>query len=204
MRAEMLEQVDDALAMLGAHRDRLAEAQRPGLHDPGLAGAALGLVGGEDDRGGLAPQPAADLLVERGEAGAGVDQEERGVGLAHRGDGLGAHPAGKGVGVLVLVAGGVDDPEIQAEQARLAFAAVAGDSGPVVDERELAADQPVEQGRLADIGPADDRDGGKLRHGAAVPLRSGGQRRRPSTSLRRSPSPRIAGGNPPGICGTFA
>ena len=162
----MLEQVDHALAMLGAHRDRLAEAQRPGLDDAGLAGAALGLVGGEDDRRGLAAQPAGDLLVERGQAGAGVDQEQGGVGLADRGDGLRPHPAGQGLGILVLVAGGVDDPEFEAEQGRLALAPVAGHAGPVVDQRQLPADQPVEQGRLADIGPADDRDGGQLGHGA--------------------------------------
>ena len=182
MRPQMLEQVDDAVAMLGAHRDRLAEAERPGLEDSGLAGAAFGLVGGENDRGGLAAQPAADLLVERGEAGARVDQEQCRVRLAHRGDGLGAHPARQGLGILVLVAGGVDDPEVEPEQARLAFAAVARDSGPVVDQRKLAAHQPVEQGRLADIGPADDRDGGKLGHGGAGcgAYASGGQ---PSRTL---------------------
>ena len=38
----------------------------------------------------------------------------------------------------------------------------------IADERELAPHQPVEQGRLADIGPADDRDGWELRHGAAA------------------------------------
>src|ERR1700728_3650601 len=34
--------------------------------------------------------------------------------------------------------------------------AVAGDAGFVVHERELLTDQPVEQRRFADIGPADD------------------------------------------------
>ncbi len=38
MRPQMLEQVDHALAMLGAHRDRLAETERPGFEDAGLAG----------------------------------------------------------------------------------------------------------------------------------------------------------------------
>ena len=54
MGPEMLEQVDHALAMLGAHRDRLAEAERPGLEDAGSRRPALGLVGGEDDRRRLA------------------------------------------------------------------------------------------------------------------------------------------------------
>src|SRR5687767_10263356 len=53
---DMLEQVDDALAMLGAHRDRLAEAERPSLDDAGFARFAFRLVGGEHDRRGLAAQ----------------------------------------------------------------------------------------------------------------------------------------------------
>ena len=105
-------------------------------------------------------QPAADLLVERGHAGAGVDQEQGDVGVAHRGAGLRAHPPGQGLRVLVLIAGGVDHPEFEPEQARLALAPVAGHARPVVDERQLLADQPVEQGGLADVGPADDGDGG--------------------------------------------
>ena len=68
---------------------------------------------------------------------------------------------GRVCGILVLVAGGVDHPEVEPEQARLALAPVAGHARPVVDQRQLLADQPVEQGRLADIGPADDRDGGQ-------------------------------------------
>ena len=42
--------------------------------------------------------------------------------------------------------------------AALALAAIAGDAGQVVDQRQLPPDQPVEQRRLADIGPADDGD----------------------------------------------
>ena len=38
------------------------------------------------------------------------------------------------------------------------LAAVAGDARGIVDERDLAADQPVEKRRLADIGPADNGD----------------------------------------------
>ena len=90
-----------------------------------------------------------------------VDQEQGDVGLAHRGFGLRAHPAGQRLRILVLVAGGIDHPEFQPEQARLALAPVAGHAGPVVDQRQLLADQPVEQRRFADIGTADDRDGGK-------------------------------------------
>ncbi len=50
---------------------------------------------------------------------------------------------------------GVDDVEPQRAKPRRAHAPVARDARPVVDERELLAHQPVEQGRLADVGPAD-------------------------------------------------
>ena len=94
---------------------------------------------------------------------------KRRVGLAHRGLGLLPHPAGQRLRVLVLEARGVDHPELEPEQLRLAFAAVARDARPVVDQRQALADEPVEQGRFADVGPADDGDGGK-RHGADARL----------------------------------
>ena len=63
--------------------------------------------------------------------------------------------------VGLLEPGRVDDAEAQGAEPRLAFAAVAGDARAVVDERELLADEAVEQGRLADVRPSDDGDGGR-------------------------------------------
>ena len=42
---------------------------------------------------------------------------------------------------------------------RVAFTPVAGDAGAVVDQCQPPSHQAVEQGRFADIGPADDGDG---------------------------------------------
>jgi hypothetical protein len=56
-------------------------------------------------------------------------------------------------------AGSIDHLEFEIAQPALALAAVAGDAGAVIDQRDPPADQPIEQGRFADIGPADDRDG---------------------------------------------
>ena len=103
----------------------------------------------------------ADLLVERSHALRRIDQEQRGVGVAHRGFGLLAHPAGQRLRVLVLEARRVDHSEIKPEKLRLAFTAVARDARPIVDQREALADEPVEQGRFADVGPADNGDGGQ-------------------------------------------
>jgi hypothetical protein len=121
---------------------------------------------------GLAAQPAPDLLVERNHSGPRVDQEQRDVGLAHRRTGLRAHAAGQRIGVFILIARGIDDPEVEPEQVRLALAPVAGHAGAIVDQRQPPADQAIEQGGFADIRPADNGDGGQLGHGLRpCPLR---------------------------------
>jgi hypothetical protein len=63
------------------------------------------------------------------------------------------------VRIIVLETGGVDHSKIEADQLRLTLTAVARYAGPVVDQRQTPADQPVEQGRFADVGAADDGDG---------------------------------------------
>ena len=162
VRPERLEQVDEPFAMLGADRDRLAKAERKASSMPGLAGAALGLVGGDDHRRRLGAQPAGDLLVERGQALARVDQEQGDVGVAHRGLGLGAHPARQACAGPRPRTRRCRSPGIRG---RAGCASPSRRSrvtpGPVVDQRQPLADQPVEQRRFADIGPADDGDGGK-------------------------------------------
>ena len=50
---------------------------------------------------------------------------------------------------------------LAAAQQRLGLLAVAGHPGRVGDQRRAPPDQPVEQGRFADIGPAGDDDGGE-------------------------------------------
>ena len=59
----------------------------------------------------------------------------------------------------ILEAGGVDHGEGEIADLRFAPPAVAGDARRVVDDGQALADQAVEQGRFADIGPADDGDG---------------------------------------------
>ena len=58
-----------------------------------------------------------------------------------------------------LEAGRVDQAEVEIGDMALALAAVASDARQIIDERQPPADKPVEQCRLADIGPPDDRDG---------------------------------------------
>ena len=63
---------------------------------------------------------------------------------------------GRLASVDFLEPGGVDDGEAQRPQPPGALAQVAGHARLVVDQRQPPADQPVEQRRLADVGPADD------------------------------------------------
>ena len=53
---------------------------------------------------------------------------------------------------------------------RVALPPVAGHAGPVIDQRQLLADETVEQGRFTDIGSADDRDD-RQRHRGAIGLK---------------------------------
>src|SRR3989449_11745419 len=56
----------------------------------------------------------------------------------------------------------VDHRRLPALEAHLAIEPVAGDAGDVAHERPAPADQPVEERRLADVRPTDDRDAGQI------------------------------------------
>src|SRR3546814_11350748 len=103
-------------------------------------------------------QPAGDLLVERHQPRARVDQEQRDIGLAHRRLGLHAHPPWQRRGVVILITRGIDDAEIEPDQMRVPLAPIPRHPRLLGDQRELLAAQPVAQLRLADLGPAHDPD----------------------------------------------
>ena len=144
--------------MLGGQRDRLAEAKTEGLVNAVAPRAAFGLVGDDDDRLAGAAQTLRKMPIGRGEAGARVDHEQDRVAIHERGFRLRAHAPGERVRIALLETGGVDDGEGEIGESGLALAAVAGDARLIVDQRQPAPDQPVEQRRLADVRPADDRD----------------------------------------------
>ncbi len=144
--------------MLGRDLDGIAETERKGLHRAGVAVLALALVGDQQHRlVGTAGEIGKGAIGGR-EADAGIDHEEQGIGQRDRGLGLLLHPRGQRALGAFVEAGGVDDGEFEIAEPGLALAAIAGDAGQVIDERELLSDQAVEQRRLADIGPADNGD----------------------------------------------
>ena len=121
-----------------------------------LAGAALALVGDHDHLVGALAQPAGEALVERHDARPRVDQEQHGIGAVDRPLGEAAHARLERLAARRLPARGVEQGEGEVAELRRRLAHVAGHARRVVDDGAALADQPVEQGRLADIGPADD------------------------------------------------
>ena len=115
------------------------------------------------------PQPAANLLVQRGDARPSVNHEQRHIGASNAHLGLRAHAAGQAGGIGILPAGGIDDGEIEADEMGLAHAPVSRDAGLIVDQRQFLADESVEQGRLADVGAADNDYLGKICVGHVTP-----------------------------------
>ena len=144
--------------MLGRDRDRLAEAKRIGIEHARFGGAALGLVGEQDHGPPGFAQEVGKGPIERGRAGAGIDEKERHVRGRDGGLGLRLHAAGKAVGGSLLEPCGIDHRESQIAELRPPLAAIAGDTGLVVDQSQAAPDEAIEQGRLADIRPAHDGD----------------------------------------------
>jgi hypothetical protein len=112
----------------------------------------------EEDRLADAADDGGELGVERGDASARVDDEQAEIGGLEAGQALGGEPAGQGLLGARIHAGGVDHLERQLAQPGLTLEPVAGDAGQVVDQRTAAADQPVEERRLADVRPPQDRD----------------------------------------------
>ena len=143
--------------MQGADRVRLTEPERKELPALVLPAVVVGFVGDDDHLAPVATQPAGDRLVLVGHPDGRIDHEQHNVGATNGRLHLAAHLD------LEIAAGRrpaarVDHPERHAEPLGLELLAVAGDAGPVLDDRRLLAEDAVEQRALADVGPADDHD----------------------------------------------
>ena len=148
-------EIAEALAMLGGNLHGIAEAERIGFHRTDFAMPAFALVGDQHHRLVGAAGKIGEGPVVRRQPGARVDHEHQRVGKRDRGFGLLLHPRGeRALGAFVEPCG-IDHGEFEIAETPVSLAAVAGDTGFVVDERELLSDQPVEQRRFSDIGPAD-------------------------------------------------
>ena len=151
--------------MQGGDRDGVAETQLgegPGVNLP------VGVVDLVDDHDhGLvgAPEDGGHGGVLVGGTDHAVGHQDHHVGLLDGPFRLPAHLAGQGL-VGAEPPAGVDHQEAAPAPLGLDGLAVAGDTGLLLDDRLAAAEDPVEEGRLAHVGTADDGDGGKSRPGS--------------------------------------
>ncbi len=113
-----------------------------------------------------AAQQVGDRPVLRRQPGAAVDEEQRRRRL-RRSPARVCFAISCRMPVLRhrLEAAGVDDEERAVADAPAAVVAVAREAREVGDQRGARARQPVEQRRLADVGAADDDEGGQHRGG---------------------------------------
>ena len=138
---------------------RLAQPEVPQPVGLGLGALVVDLVGGEHDRLVRLAQDLDDRLVGVGDPDRRVDHEQHRVGEPDRDLGLGRDPLGQAAGVGVPAAG-VDDGEGAAVPVGVVGDPVAGHARHVLDDRLAAADDPVDQRGLADVGAADDGEDG--------------------------------------------
>jgi hypothetical protein len=97
------------------------------------------------------------MPIGRGDAGARVDQQQRDIGRLDRALGLRRMRASRLSSLMSSSPAVSNTRNRRSPSLRVALAPVAGDARQIVDQRQALADQAVEQGRLADIRPADDR-----------------------------------------------
>ena len=150
-----VEQVARAAAVQGRDRVRLAQAQGPQVGGVRLARGAVHLVGAQHHGLAGAAQQLHDALVGGGGADGGVDHEHHGVRQGDRDLGLLGH-LGLDAGDVDLPAARVHEHEPAAGPLGRVGHAVARHARLVLHDGLAAAEDPVDQGRLADVRPPDD------------------------------------------------
>ena len=158
LREDLHDGVEDLAAtpaVQGRDREGLAQPQVPQGGGVPLLGRGVDLVGGQDHRLATAAQHAHHAGIGLGDADLGIDDQQDGVGHLHGDLGLGGH-GGVEAGHVHLPAAGVDDGEAAPGPLRGVGDPVAGDTGGVLNDGLAAAQDPVDQSRLAHVGPADD------------------------------------------------
>ena len=146
--------------MRGRDGQRIAKAERVEVGGDHRPIQAFGLVDHQMHRAARTPQARGDVLVVRRASGTAIDQEQQHVGLGDRLFGLARHLVHDAVLGHGVEAGGIDDQIVAVADAADAVMAVASEAGLVGDQRVTRARQAVEEGRLADVGPANQNDGG--------------------------------------------
>jgi hypothetical protein len=141
----------------GRDRERRIDAERREVCDDRDRVGRVGLVHSDDRRLPAPPHLVEDPAVAGQQALARIAHEDDRIGLVDRGLGLAARELRELVAVAVEPPG-VDHHEGTRPIAADAVVAVARDAGAIGDDRVTTPGQLVEQRRLADVRPADQRD----------------------------------------------
>ena len=76
---------------------------------------------------------------------ARINHEKYGVCLVDCRLGLGAHPTRKAFGRRLLEARSINDCKLNIAKPALTFTPIARDAGPIINQGQTPADQPIEQ-----------------------------------------------------------
>ena len=148
----------------GAHDQRLAETERGKLVGMVVEFGIVGLVGNEQHGHADAANAGGNLVVVRHQTTADIDDEQDDRGLAQACLDLGIDAGGEAVGIIEAHAAGVDEIDRPALQREPLHESIPRHARCRVLDRDPLLDEPVEEGRLADIRPANDRDLGDQRY----------------------------------------
>ena len=160
-RGEIGLQVRDAVAGAGRNHEYglggEAERERLGEGEEVVLFRKVDLVEDEDQRLGAAFDAGQGGLDAGADFRRGVDHEEGAVGI------LGAFPRGGDHGAVEAAVGLENPRRVDQDQLRVAVDGDAHEAGAGGlrlgrDDRDLLADERVDEGRLARIGRAEDRD----------------------------------------------
>ena len=152
--------IDKPLAMCRRNRHWFSKPELPRLGKTSCTGTTLAFVSKKHDMRAGATYLIGKELVRRRHSGTGIDHHQCEISGIDRAFRLPAHAIFQTAGRGFFQAGRIDDTELQPGKLGIALAAVARNSGLVIDNGVLPADQPVEQCRFADIRPPDDGNGG--------------------------------------------
>ena len=158
MRDDLVDEFGPVAVLPNAHDQRLAEAELVEIMGEEVVLRVVGLVGNQQDRRPGQSHPAGHFAVGRQEAAADLDDEhDQGGGGEPRGD-LGVDLGGEAVGIVESHPAGVDEIEDPVLEAHPLDETIAGDAGRRILDGDPLLDEPVEEGRFADIGSANNRD----------------------------------------------
>ena len=144
--------------MQGGDRDRVTETEAVELERLEIATRIVELVRQYEHRATRQAQYLRELLVPGRHACDCVDDEEDEIRLLDRFSRLRGDLGAEWPSVCPIDAAGVDEPEGRARPLAQQLLAVARDAWRLMDDGRAGRRQPVDQGRLADIREADDRN----------------------------------------------